>query len=37
MLDKLKKYEDKYNTVLAYISDHGESLGAQVFYLHGTP
>ncbi|AHX60087.1 putative sulfatase [Aeromonas media WS] len=28
MIAKLKTYEDKYNTALLYVSDHGESLGA---------
>lgn len=34
---KLKKLESKYNTALFYISDHGESLGENGFYLHGSP
>ena len=34
---KLKQLEDKYNTALFYISDHGESLGENGLYLHGTP
>ncbi|MGL4735379.1 MAG: phosphoethanolamine transferase, partial [Enterovibrio sp.] len=29
--------EQKYNTNLLYISDHGESLGESGLYLHGTP
>ena len=37
MIAKLKTYEDKYNTALFYVSDHGESLGALGLYLHGTP
>ena len=37
MIAKLKTYEDKYNTALLYVSDHGESLGAIGLYLHGTP
>ncbi|MGY3854804.1 MCR-3-related phosphoethanolamine--lipid A transferase [Aeromonas aquatilis] len=37
MIAKLKTYEDKYNTALIYVSDHGESLGALGLYLHGTP
>ena len=37
MIAKLKTYEDKYNTALIYVSDHGESLGAFGLYLHGTP
>lgn len=37
MIGQLKKYKDKYNTALIYLSDHGESLGAMGLYLHGTP
>ncbi|MGY4106781.1 phosphoethanolamine transferase [Aeromonas encheleia] len=37
MIDQLKQSEDKYNTALIYLSDHGESLGALGLYLHGTP
>ncbi|EFF0498833.1 phosphoethanolamine--lipid A transferase [Escherichia coli] len=37
MIEKLKKYSTEYNTVLLYISDHGESLGEHGLYLHGTP
>lgn len=37
MIEKLKKYSDQYNTVLLYVSDHGESLGESGLYLHGTP
>ncbi|WP_323892324.1 MCR-3-related phosphoethanolamine--lipid A transferase [Aeromonas veronii] len=37
MIAKLKTYENKYNTALLYVSDHGESLGALGLYLHGTP
>lgn len=32
----LKKYPD-YQTVMLYISDHGESLGENNIYLHGLP
>lgn len=34
---KLESYRDKYNVALMYISDHGESLGENGLYLHGTP
>jgi lipid A ethanolaminephosphotransferase len=34
---KLKTYSDKYNVVMLYISDHGESLGENGLYLHGAP
>ncbi|WP_068976857.1 MULTISPECIES: MCR-3-related phosphoethanolamine--lipid A transferase [Aeromonas] len=37
LIAKLKTYEEKYNTALIYVSDHGESLGALGLYLHGTP
>jgi len=33
----LKKYKKTYNVALIYISDHGESLGENGFYLHGSP
>jgi len=33
----LKKYSKKYNVALMYLSDHGESLGENGFYLHGSP
>ena len=41
MLDKtislLQKHEDKFATAMIYLSDHGESLGENGLYLHGTP
>ena len=33
----LEKYENKYDVVLLYVSDHGESLGEKGLYLHGLP
>ncbi len=36
-INKLTKLEDKYNTALIYISDHGESLGENGMFLHGMP
>lgn len=33
----LKRYENRYNIVLLYVSDHGESLGEDGLYLHGAP
>ncbi|CAH8213334.1 Hydrolase [Vibrio aestuarianus] len=36
-IEKLKALEDKYNTALIYISDHGESLGENGLFLHGMP
>ncbi|MGL6002110.1 MAG: phosphoethanolamine transferase [Plesiomonas sp.] len=37
IINMLKKYEEKYNVALLYLSDHGESLGENGLYLHGTP
>lgn len=36
-IEKLKSLEDKYNTALVYVSDHGESLGESGLSLHGMP
>jgi lipid A ethanolaminephosphotransferase len=36
-IEQLKRYQAQYNVALFYISDHGESLGENGFYLHGTP
>lgn len=33
----LRQYDDRFNTALVYLSDHGESLGENGMYLHGTP
>ena len=33
----LKQYQEQYNVALFYLSDHGESLGENGLYLHGTP
>lgn len=33
----LKQNEKSYETAMLYISDHGESLGENGFYLHGLP
>jgi len=33
----LEQYADHYNVALMYLSDHGESLGENGFYLHGSP
>ena len=33
----LKQYQAQYNIALIYLSDHGESLGENGLYLHGTP
>jgi len=37
MIERLEKLQDKYNTALFYISDHGESLGENGMFLHGFP
>ncbi|WCE30566.1 phosphoethanolamine transferase [Vibrio sp. SCSIO 43137] len=36
-IEKLESYRENYNVALMYISDHGESLGENGLYLHGTP
>jgi lipid A ethanolaminephosphotransferase len=33
----LQQYSDRFNTAMVYLSDHGESLGENGMYLHGTP
>lgn len=33
----IKTKNDAYNTVMIYVSDHGESLGENRLYLHGMP
>ncbi len=33
----LKKYDNRFETSMFYISDHGESLGEYGMYLHGMP
>lgn len=37
VIDELKSYQDKYQIVFWYVSDHGESTGEHGLYLHGTP
>jgi len=37
VIDTLKPYEQDYDVVMVYISDHGESLGENNIYLHGLP
>ena len=36
-IDLLSSLSDRYNTVLIYISDHGESLGENGMFLHSAP
>lgn len=33
----LKGHDDKFETAMFYVSDHGESLGEKGLYLHGFP
>ncbi|MCG9966001.1 sulfatase-like hydrolase/transferase [Shewanella cutis] len=33
----MQALENRYNTALFYISDHGESLGEDGLFLHGIP
>ena len=33
----LQSYNDRFETALFYVSDHGESLGEHGLYLHGLP
>ncbi|MGV8925585.1 MAG: phosphoethanolamine transferase [Ewingella sp.] len=37
IIEKARQYQDKYNVAVIYLSDHGESLGENGLYLHGTP
>ncbi|WP_227832458.1 phosphoethanolamine transferase [Psychrobacter sanguinis] len=37
IIDTLKPYEQAYDVVMVYLSDHGESLGENNIYLHGLP
>lgn len=36
-INLLKKNNNKFETAMVYISDHGESLGENGIYLHGMP
>lgn len=36
-IETLKKYQQSYDVVMVYMSDHGESLGENNIYLHGMP
>lgn len=36
-INLLKTHQDKFNTALVYLSDHGESLGEEGVYLHSMP
>ncbi|MBC3423528.1 phosphoethanolamine--lipid A transferase [Pseudomonas sp. RW3S2] len=37
LVDTLRKHQDKVDTAMIYLSDHGESLGEYNLFLHGTP
>jgi len=37
VVKKLKNQNDKFDTAMLYLSDHGESLGESGMYLHGAP
>ncbi|GAA0792749.1 phosphoethanolamine transferase [Shewanella aestuarii] len=36
-IELLEQYSSEYNVAMVYLSDHGESLGENGLYLHGTP
>ncbi|MDT4856007.1 Phosphoethanolamine transferase EptA [compost metagenome] len=37
LIDLLRRNQDKVDTAMLYIADHGESLGEYNLFLHGTP
>ena len=37
VINQLKSIQDQFDTAVFYISDHGESLGEDGLFLHGTP
>jgi len=37
VIELLKQNDDKFETAMLYVSDHGESLGENGLYLHGLP
>ncbi|MDO8711915.1 phosphoethanolamine transferase [Pseudomonas sp.] len=37
LIDTLRSNQDKVDTAMVYLSDHGESLGEYNLFLHGTP
>ncbi|SEP69978.1 phosphoethanolamine transferase [Pseudomonas soli] len=37
LIDTLRSKQDKVDTAMIYLSDHGESLGEYNLFLHGTP
>jgi len=36
-IELLKEFDDRFETAMLYVSDHGESLGEYGTYLHGLP
>ena len=36
-IEFLKKHDDRFETAMLYVSDHGESLGEKNVFLHGLP
>ncbi|GLZ89223.1 phosphoethanolamine transferase [Metapseudomonas resinovorans] len=37
LIDLLRRNQDKVDTAMVYLADHGESLGEYNLFLHGTP
>ena len=37
VVKKLQNQQDKFDSAMLYLSDHGESLGEKGMYLHGAP
>ncbi len=37
LIQLLRQHDDRIDTAMLYVSDHGESLGEHNLYLHGTP
>jgi lipid A ethanolaminephosphotransferase len=37
LIDRLKQRQQQLDSVMIYVSDHGESLGEKGLYLHGEP
>lgn len=37
VINFLKKHDDRFETAMLYVADHGESLGEHGFYLHAAP
>lgn len=37
LIEQLRSHQDSVNSVMIYVSDHGESLGENGIFLHGLP